>query len=210
MVTKINNTRAKARGIKDKNKMLSQRNPRLRRSNVVSNSFAGCVSDAAKEFSRAPEMPSLEIISQPRMLLQQAESTVTFEQLKGFANTHSCRQLNEQVNVVNSDVKLIDLAAFPISNFSDEVLAIHSDAIELHRVHGVFAFPHKVKSILSKAMTGTFQIHFSSPKIAHAKFLFNSGGLESRPSDSSHFIELNLGGGDSSPGLKAWVSSPRM
>lgn len=193
------------------NKMLSQRNPRLRRTDVVSNSFGSCVSDAAKEFSRAPEMSFSEIVSQPGMLLQQTESAVTFEKLKGFADAHRWRQFNEQVDVVNSDVKLIDFAPFTISNFSDEVLTIHSNAIELHRIPGIFAFPYEVESVLSKAMLSRFQIHFSSPEhSSHYIRQFNSGGLESRPSVFSQLTELNFGGGNSSIGLKPEVSLPRM
>lgn len=174
----------------------------------MSNSLAGCVTDAAKEFSRAPEMPFSEIISQPRMLLQKTESAVTLEKLKGFADTHRWRQFNEQMDVVNSDVKFVDFTAFTIGNFSDEEFTIHPNTIELHRVHGIFAFPHEVKSILSEAMLSRFQIHFSSP-IAHAKFSF-SGGLGTNPSLSRIHNKLNFEGGNSSIGLKPEVSLPRM
>ena len=191
------------------NKMLTQISPRLRRSNVVSNSFGGCVSDAAKEFSRTPEVSFSEIVSQPGMLLQQAERTVTFENLEGFANRHGGWHLNKQVDMVNSDVKLIDFTPFTISNFSDEVFAIHPNAIKLHRVHRILAFPHEVESILSKAMLSGFQIHFSSP-IAHANIGLISGGLGSNPSLSRIHNKLNLEGGNSSLGLKAEVSLPRM
>jgi len=181
----------------------------LGRSDVVSNSFGGCVSDAAKELSRTPEMSFSEIISQPRMLLQQTESAISLKKLKSLTDTHSSRQLNKQVDVVNSDVKLINLATFPISNFSDEVFTIHSDAIELHRIHGILAFPHEVESILSKAMLSGFQIHFSSP-IAHANFVFSSRGLGSNPSLFRIHGQLNFEGGNSSLGLKPEVSLPQM
>jgi len=191
--------------------MLSQRNPRLRRSNVVSNSFSSCISDAAEEFSRAPEMPVREIASQPGMLLQKHKGRIAFEKLKSFADAHGRWHLNKQVDVINSDVKLIDFAVFPVSNFSDEIFAIHPNAIELHRIHGIFAFPHKVKSILSKAMIGIFQIHFSSPEhSSHYIRQFNSGGLESRPSVFSQLHKLNFEGGNSSIGLKPEVSLPQM
>jgi hypothetical protein len=191
------------------NKMLNQRNPGLRRTDVVSNSLAGSVSDAAKEFSRAPEMPSLEIFSQPGMLMQQTESAVAFEKLKGFTDAHGWGQLNEKVDVINSDVKLVNLAMLPISNFSDEILAVHPDAIELHRVHGILALPHEVESILPKGMLSRFQVHFSSP-IAHANIVFNSGGLGSNPSLFNHSEILNFEGSDSSQNLKVWVPSLRM
>ena len=191
------------------NKMLTQISPRLGRSDVVSNSFGGCVSDAAKEFSRAPEMSFSEIVSQPRMLFQQTESAVALEKLKGFADTHGDWHLNKQMDMVNSDVKFIDFTPFAISNFSDEVFAIHPNSIELHWVHRILAFPHEVESILSKGMLGTFQIHFSSP-IAHAKFSLVSGGLGTNPSLSRIHNKLNFEGGNSSLGLKPEVSLPRM
>ena len=191
--------------------MQSQINPRLRRVNVVSNGFSSCVSDAAKEFSGTPEMSFLEIVSQPRMFLQQTESTVTFEKLKSFANAHRWRQLNEEMDVVNSDVKFINFTSFTISNFSDKEFTIHSNSIELHGVSSILAFPHEVESILSKAMLSRFQVHFSSPEHSSNYIrLFNSGGLESRPSDFSHSGILNFEDGDSSQNLKVWVSSPWM
>ena len=190
--------------------MLSQRNPRLRRSDVVSNSFTGSVSDATKEFSRAPEMSFSEIVSQPGMLLQQTESTVTFEQLKSSTDTHGGWHLDKQVDVVDSDVKLVNFESLPVSNLPDEELTIHPDSIKLHRIHGILAFPHEVESILSKAMISTFQIHFSSPKIAHANFDLVSGGLGSNPSLSRIHKQLNFEGGDSAIGLKTEVSSPQM
>ena len=189
--------------------MQSQINPRLRRVNVVSNGFSSCVSDAAKEFSGTPEMSFLEIVSQPRMFLQQTESTVTFEKLKSFANAHRWRQLNEEMDVVNSDVKFINFTSFTISNFSDKEFTIHSNSIELHGVSSILAFPHEVESILSKAMLSRFQVHFLSP-IAHAKFSLVSGGLESNPSLSRNSKQLNFEDGDSSQNLKVWVSSPWM
>ena len=191
------------------NKMQSQINPRLRRADVVSNSFSGCVSDAAKEFSWAPEMSFCEIVSQPGMFLQQTESTVAFEKLKSFADTHGWRKLNKQVDVVNSDVKLVDFTSFSVSNFSEEELTVHSNSIELHGVHSILAFPNKVESVLSKAMLSRFQIHFVSP-IAHAKFSLVSEGLESNPSLSRIHNKLNFEGGNSSLGLKPEVSLPRM
>jgi len=191
--------------------MLSQKNPRLRRSDVVSNSFGGCVSNAAKEFSRTPEMSFSEIVSQPRMLLQQTESAITLEKLKSLTDTHSGWHLNKQVDMVSSDVELVNFESLPVSNLPNKKFTIHSDAIELHRVHGILAFPHEVESVLSKAMISTFQIHFSTPEhSSHYIQQFNSGGLESRPSVFSQLVELNFEGGDSSPGLKAWVPSPQM
>ena len=192
-------------------KMQSQINPRLRRIDIVSNSLAGCISDAAEEFSRTPKMSFSEIVLQPRMLLQQTKSAIAFEQLKSLADTHSSWHFNKQMDVVNSDVKFVDFTALPVSNLPDEELTIHSDAIELHRIHGIFAFPHEVESILSKGMLGTFQIHFTSPEHSSNYIrLFNSGGLGSNPSLANHSEILNFEDGDSSIGLKAEVSSPLM
>jgi len=193
------------------NKMLTQRNPGLRRTDVVGNSFTSCVSNAAKEFSRTPEMSFSEIVSQPGVLLQQTESGITFEQLQGFADAHRRGQLNEQVDMVNSDVKFVNFASFTISDFSDEIFAIHSDAVKLHRIPGILAFPHEVESVLSKAMLSRFQIHFSSPEhSSHYIRKFNSGGLGSNPSLFTHQEILNFEVGNSSLGLKAEVSLPRM
>ncbi len=191
--------------------MQSQRNPRLRRIDVVSNSFAGCVADATEEFSRTPEMSFSEIVSQPRMLLQQTESAVTFEKLKSPANTHSGRHLNKQVDVVNSDVKLINLKPFSVSNLPDEEFTIHSDSVKFHGISGILAFPHEVESVLSKGMFSTSQIHFSTPEhSSNYVHQFNSEGLVSRPSDSTHSEILNFEGGNSSLGFKTEVPLPRM
>ncbi|MEK6912766.1 MAG: hypothetical protein AABX26_02305 [Nanoarchaeota archaeon] len=189
--------------------MQSQIDSRLRRVNVVSNGFSSCVSDAAKEFSGTPEMSFSEIISQLGMFLQQTESTVTFEKLKSFADAHRGRKFNEEMDVVNSDVKFIDFTPFTISNFSDKELTVHSNSIEFHRVHSIFAFPHEVESILAEAMLSRFQVHFSSP-IAHAKFSLVSRGLGTNPSLSRNSRQLNFEGSDSSQNLKVWVSSLQM
>jgi len=188
--------------------MLKLTNPRLRRNNVVLNSFGSCVPDAAKEFSRTPEMSSSKMVSQPRIFLHQLESTITFEQLKSFADTNSDWHLNKEMDVVNSDVNLIDFKPLPVSNLPQEKLTIHSKSVELKGVFGIFNFPDKMESILSKAVFSGFQIHFISPKIAHANFSFNSEGLDSRPSRTKNFRELNFEDGDSSQNLKVWVSSP--
>ncbi len=96
------------------NKMLTKISPRLRRIDVVSDSFSSCVSDAAKEFSRAPEMPVSKMVSQPRMFLHQPESTVSFEQLQSFTDTHSCRHLNKEMDMVNSDMEFINSEPFSV------------------------------------------------------------------------------------------------
>ncbi len=190
--------------------MLKLTNPRLRRTDVVSDSLGGCISDAAKEFSRTPEMPMRKMASEPRMLLHQTESTVSFEQLQSFANTHSWRQFNKQVDMINSNMKLINFTTLPVSNLSNKELTIHPQSIELERIHSIFNFPDKMESILSEAMLPRFQIHFSSPKIAHANLnvYFEEPSIQALP--NNHTEILNFGGGDSSPSLKTWVSSPQM
>ena len=193
------------------NKMSIQINPRLRRFNVVSDSLGGCVTNATKELSRAPEMSFSEIFSKPRMFMQKFEGGISFKQLQGFANTHRRGKLNKQVDVIKSNVEFVNFEPFSVSNLSQEKFAIHSDSVKLHGVFGIFALPHKVESVLSKAMFSGFQIHFLSPEHSSNYVQFNSGGLVSRPSDPNHLTELNLwNSGNSSLGLKAEVSLPRM
>jgi len=194
--------------------MLKLTNPRLRRSNVVLNSFGSCIPNTPKEFSWTPEMSSSKMVSQPRMFLHQTEGAITFEQLKSLADAHSYWHLNEEMDMINSDVEFIDFESLPVSNLPQEKLTIHSKPIELKGIFSIFNFPNKMESILSEAMLPRFQIHFLSPKSAgdkaHANLTFNSGGLVSRPSDTNHLEILNFEDGDSSQNLKVWVSSPWM
>ncbi len=192
------------------NKMLKLTNPRLRRSDVVSNSFSGCIPDATEELSRTPEVSFSKIVSQPRMFFQKIKGAVSLEQLKSFANTHCDGHLNKEVDMVTSDLELINLKPFSVSNLSNEEFTIHPNSVELHRVHSIFAFPHEVESVLPEGMFSTFQIHFSSPEYSsHYIRFFISGGLESRPSPIQE-IKFYKEGGNSSLGLKAEVSLPRM
>ena len=148
------------------NKMLKLTNPRLRRSNVVLNSFGSCVSNTSKEFSRTPEMSFSKIVSQPRMFFEKLKGAVAFKQLKSHTNTHRRRHLNKQVDMVNTDVKLINFEPFSVSHLPQEKLTIHSEPVELKGVFGIFNFPHKVECVLSEAVFSGFQIHFLSPKSA--------------------------------------------
>jgi len=196
-------------------KMLMQISPRLGRFNVVGNSFTSCISNTPKEFSWAPEMSFSKITPQPRMLMQEFESRITLEQLQSFTNRHCNWHLNKQVDVVNSNMQLINFEAMPVSSLPDKEFAIHPNSIKLHGVSGIFALPNKVESILPEAMFKTFQIHFFTPKltrniIAHANFLFNSGAQQSL-SNIQNSKELNLvEEGNSSLCLKAEVSLPLM
>ena len=194
--------------------MLKLTNPRLRRSNIMLDSLGSCVSDAPKEFSRTPEMSISKMVSQPRMFLHQLESTVTFKQLQSFADTHSDRHLNEEMDMINSDVEFINFEPFSVSNLPKKEFTIHLQPVKFKGVFGIFNFPDKMESILSKCMFKTLQIHFLSPKSAgdkaHANLTFISGGLVSRPSETNHLEILNFEDGDSSPNLKVRVSSPWM
>ena len=157
--------RAKGRGIKDKNKMLKLTNPRLRRFNVMVNSFNSCISNTSKEFSRTPEMSFSEMSSKPGMFFEKLKGTITFKQLKSFANAHSCWELNKQMDVVGSYVQLINFEPLSVSNLPKEKFTIHSEPVELKGISCIFNFPDKMESILSKAMFSGFQIHFLSPEI---------------------------------------------
>jgi len=182
--------------------MLKLTNPRLRRSNVVLNSFSSCISNTPKEFSRTPEMSSSKISSEPRILLHQSESTVTFKQLKHHTNAHSRGHLNKEMDIINNNVQLINFKSFSVSNLPQEKLAIHSQPVKFEGVSCIFNFPDKMEGILSKAMFSRFQIHFSSPKSAgdkaHANLIvyFEEPSIQALPNNQTK--ELNLLGDDDS------------
>ena len=196
--------------------MLKLTNPRLRRSNVVLNSFGSCISDAPKEFSRTPEVSVCKMPSEPRMFLEKFKSGIAFKQLKGLANTHGRRKFDKKVDVVNSDVEFVNLKSPSVSDLPEEKFTIHFQSVKFERVHSIFNFPDKMKGILPEAMLPRFQIHSLSPKSAtrkraHANFAFSF----EEPSISAPHInfskELNLmENGDSSQNLKVWVPSPWM
>ena len=196
--------------------MLTKIIPRLRRFNVVLNSFASCIANTPKEFSRAPEMSFSEIIPQPRMLMQKFEGTITLKQLQGSTNTYCSWHFNKQMDMVNSDMQFINFESMPVCSLPDKKLTIHSDSIKLHRVSGILALPDKVEGILPEAMFKTFQIHFFAPKLAqentaHANFFSLVHGDSINPLDINKHQELNLvEEGNSSLGLKAEVSLPFM
>ena len=179
--------------------MLSQRNPRLRRTDIMFNSFSSCVSDTPKEFTWAPEVSFSEIISQPGVFMQEFKGTISFKQLKGFTNTHCWRQLNKQVDMVNSNMEFVNFTSMFQSNLSDKPLTINSDSIKLHRVHCIFTFPHKVEGILPEGMIKTLQTHFFAPKVkaskkAHANFVSLVQGDSNNLLDINNLTELNIGG----------------
>ena len=197
-------------------KMLKLINPRLRRSDIMLNSFGGCIPNTTEEFSWTPEMSSSKMVSQPRMFLHQIEGAVTFEQLKSLADTHSDRHLNEEMNMVNNDMEFINFEPFFVSNLPEEEFTIHLQPIKFKGVFGIFNFPDKMESILSEAMFSRFQIHFLSPKSAqgdksHANFVFSFEEPSISALDINYSKELNLmRNGNSSLCLKAQVSLPLM
>ena len=166
---------------------------------VVLDSFHSCIANAPEEFPRAPEMPSSEIISEPRMLLQKLKGSVAFKQLQCLAHAHSARHLNKQMHMVGSDMQLINAEPMPFSSFMDKPFAVSSDTIELKRVHGIFGLPHKVEGILPEGMVKRLQIHFFPPCLgisrrAHAKqnILNSDRDVHSHPSYAFQFRELNF------------------
>jgi hypothetical protein len=137
--------------------------PRLRRTNVVLNSIAGCVPNTSEELSRTPEMPFSKILPQPWMFLQKFIGGNSFKQLECFTNTHGGRHFNEKVDVVDTYMHFIDAESIFFSNFADKPFTVNPDTIELHRILGVLGFPDKVKGILPESMFEAFQVHFFTP-----------------------------------------------
>ena len=194
--------------------MLTKISPRLRRFNVVSNSFASCISNTPKEFPWTPEMSFSEVIPQPRMFMQKLEGRITFEQLQSSANTHSGWHFNKQVDMVSSNMQLVNFESVLVSSLPDKELTIHSNSIKLHGVSGILALPNEVECILPEGMFKTFQIHFFTPDsaenfTAHAKSIY----LVPRATTSSRDIQefkFYKEDGNSSLSLKAEVSLPLM
>jgi len=154
-------------------------------------------------------MSFCEILSQPRMFSQKFKGTVSFKQLKSSANTHARRKLNKQVDMVDSDVKLIDFTTLFDCNFMDEPFTIHLEPVKLKGVHRIFNFPDKMESILPEAVFKTFQIHFSSPEDSsnYLRNLFQEGKINPL---SIEQLNINKEDGNSSLCLKAEVSLPWM
>ena len=144
-----------------------------------------------------------KVVSQPRMFFEKFKGAVSFKQLKSHANTHSRGHLNKDVDMVSSDVQLINFESFSVSHLPQEKLAIHSKPVELEGVFGIFNFPHEVEGILSEAMLSRFQIHFLSPKStgdkAHANLMvyFEEPSIQALPNSQTKELNL-LKDGDSS------------
>ena len=191
------------------NKMLTTLNPRLRRTDVMFNSFSSCIPNTPKELPWTPKVSFSEVLPQPGVLSHKLKGTVSLKQLKSSANTHVRGKLNKQMHMVNSDVKLIDFTTLFDCNFVDKPFTIHLEPVKLKGVHCIFNFPDKMESILPEAMFKTFQIHFSSPEDSsnYLRNLFQEGNI-----NPLHTEELNINkeDGNSSLCLKAEVSLPWM
>ena len=146
--------------------MLRQISPRLGRRNVMLNSFAGSISNTSEEFSWTPEMSISEIISQPRMFAQKFKGGISFKQLKCTADRHCWRQLNKQMDMVNSNMQLIDVAAMTIGCFSDKTFTINFNSKKFERIPSIFGLPNKMECVLPEGMTKGLQIHFFPPESA--------------------------------------------
>jgi len=189
--------------------MLRQIIPRLRRSDVVFNSFSGGVSNAPKELSWTPKMSFSEVVPQPRMLMQELKGRIALKQLKSLTNTHCWRQLNKEMDMVNSNVELVDFTSISDCNFIDEPLTINFDSIKFKGVPSIFRFPDKMESILSEGVFKTLQIHFSSPEDSsnYLQNLVQEGNINPL---SIEQLNINKEDGNSSLCLKAEVSLPWM
>ena len=189
--------------------MLTTLNPRLRRSNVVLDSFHSGVSNTPEKLARAPEMSLSKVISQPRMFFHKLKGAISFKQIKSLAHTHGGGELNKQMDMVNSNMQFINLATISSSSCPENSLTIHLNPIKLHRVFSIFRSPDKMESILSKAMFKTFQIHFSSPEYSshYIQNLVQEGNINPLLIEQ---LNINKEDGNSSLCLKAQVSLPWM
>ena len=124
--------------------------------------FTSHITNTSKEFSQAPEMSLSEIPSQPRMLLENPVSRITFEKLQGFRNTHRMRHFNKQMHIIRLYTQLINLKSMLISNFPNRSLANLLNLIKLKWVPSIFALPNEVKRVLTHRMLKMCKFHFFS------------------------------------------------
>ena len=189
--------------------MLTQINPRLRRTDVVLNSITSCISNTSEELSRTPEMSFPKMPSQPWMLVQKFKGCNTFKQLECFTNTHGGRHFNKKVDVINGDMQFINAESIFFSNFTDESFTISPDANELHWISGILRFPNEMEGILSESMSCTSQVHFFTPP----NFMFGKFNSQEKIIDSFIFNqqrELNSRMAIPLSASKAEVSLPLM
>jgi len=209
---KMNNPALKGE-VSGKEKMRSQINPRLRRSNVVFNSFSSCITNAPEKLSRAPEVSFPEVIPQPQMLAEKFKGGIAFKQLKCFADAHSCWHLDEKMHMIDSDMQFINSESMSLCNFAYEHFNINPDLIKFHRVSGILGFPDKMESILSERMFSGFQFHFFAPAkltgdTAHANFAKFSSRGATAPLPINNSEELNFWTAIPHSASKAEVSLP--
>jgi len=135
--------------------------------NVVLYSFTGNIPNTPEKLSWTPETSFSKISSKASMLFKDSVSRNSFKQLKRFANTHCVRNFNKQVYIIRLYIKFINLKTILRNNISQYFLAKNPKLLKLKRIHSVFAFPHKVKCILSNSMPKLADFHFFS---SYAKF----------------------------------------
>ena len=132
--------------------------------------------------------------------MQKFKGAVSFKQLESFADRHCWRQFDKQMDMVDSNMQLINFASMSNSNFMDESFTINSDSIKFKGVPRILGFPNKMEGILSEGMAKTLQIHFFAPlklteNKAPANFnQFISRGSTSEPHPINNFLELNFMG----------------
>ncbi len=134
----------------------------LRRRNVMLNGFTSYISNAPKEFSRAPEMSSFKMSSQPRMLLKNPISRISLKKLQGLGNTHCMGHFNKKMNVVWHYFKFVNLKSIFFSYFSQNFFTKFSKFFKLKWVFSIFRLPHEVKGILPNCMSEMCKFHFFS------------------------------------------------
>ena len=109
-------------------------------------------------------MPSSEIcFPKRRESMQYSVSAYPLKQLQGFTYTPRVRNLNKQMNMVWLYIKFINLKSILISYLSQYLFTKDSKLFKFERILSVFAFPHKVKCILSDSMPKIADFHFLAP-----------------------------------------------
>ena len=178
-----------------------------RTSNVVLNSFASCITNTPEKSTFTPEMSFSEIISQPRMFMQELISCKSFKEVKGFTDTNCWWNLNKEVDMVNSNLQLIDFTSISVRRFPDKLNTINSHSKKF-KWASILGFPDKMLSVLPNSMFEMFQIHFFPPKsarrnIAHANFLNLVQEGKINPLHFNNLTELNFMENGSPPQLES-------
>ena len=194
--------------------MSIQISPRLRRADVMLNSFGSRIADTPEKSTGTPEMSFSEILSQPRMFMQEFKGAITFKQLQGFADGHCWRQFNKQVDMVNCNMQFVNFTSVFDCDFIQKSFAINFHSKKFKWVPSILGFPDKMEGILPEGVLKMFQIHFFAPKVkaskkAHANFvdLFHEPNIKAHLYSEFKFYKED---GNSSIGLKVEVSLPLM